>query len=345
MSSTVGGTQGAGSSTSTAVEEQRPQAGPLPSKRGEIGYVEDGHDSVTAAASSDNVSMHSRHPADRSREPSPENRSSSGNNSSGDAQPGDSAMPGSGSGDSGSMRKKKRTVYKLGGVYVTTLLRCIVQILFLGGTIVAWVIVARHIGSLNLNGDSSQDNDDSNQNDDNNNSGLTNNTGTIFVYVAFGIAVLGQLLFLERCVYLMRAQRYMFLHPGDVLPRHGRGIPGTSLNMPFTPWNRAPLPTYAAALAQTGHGTGDVDDNLTAIPPPPAYGNTRGSTLLLAGNHRRSLRDRLPGLQEIPSSRPVSYASRMSQEVVADMERSQILEETLARLEDGSGSHDPAHSQ
>jgi len=34
---------------------------------------------------------------------------------------------------------------------------------------------------------------------------------------------------------------------------------------------------------ESGVGTGDVEDNRIAVAPPPAYGYTRGSTLLLAG--------------------------------------------------------------
>jgi len=52
--------------------------------------------------------------------------------------------------------------------------------------------------------------------------------------------------------------------------------------MGFAPWNRPQLPTYAAALGF--RGTGDVEDEAIARPPPPAYGNTRDSTLLLLGS-------------------------------------------------------------
>jgi len=110
----------------------------------------------------------------------------------------------------------------------------------------------------------------------------------------------------------------------------------------FSPWNRPPLPTYAAALAQSGVGTGDVEDHLIAAPPPPAYGNTRGSILLLSSFLRESLRGQRPtsgqssvdGREGENSDRPVSYVSHITRdEFVEDAERSRRLDETLSRLE------------
>ena len=127
--------------------------------------------------------------------------------------------------------------------------------------------------------------------------------------------------------------------------------------MGFAPWNRPPLPTYAAALAANGLGTGDVEDNIIAVPPPPAYGNTRGSTLLLAGfmpenlraqrsrervrsvgTVRGSLASRMTRMTSLTSrsSRPVSYRSHDSAwEERLDANRAMVLEETLAKLEVG----------
>ena len=123
----------------------------------------------------------------------------------------------------------------------------------------------------------------------------------------------------------------------------------------FAPWNRPPLPTYAAAIAQSGVGTGDVEDNIIAIPPPPAYGNTRGSTLLLQGFLSDALRAQRPrssgsmqswvnvrrseGLRggEDEQDRPKSYVSTDSEwEARLDADRALVLEETLARLEEGN---------
>ena len=113
---------------------------------------------------------------------------------------------------------------------------------------------------------------------------------------------------------------------------------GLAPAMGFTPWNRPPLPTYAAALAQSGYGTGDVEDNLIAQPPPPAYGNTRDSTLLLsAAQPDRNAQFRPRMIETIPESRPVSYMTiDVHREEREDAARARMLEETLARLEDNS---------
>ena len=94
-------------------------------------------------------------------------------------------------------------------------------------------------------------------------------------------------------------------------------------------------------------GTGDVEDNIIAVPPPPAYGNTRGSTLLLSGfisdTLRAQRRERLRAAgrnsgsirSSMMSSRPVSYASHDGEwEERQDASRAARLEETLARLEE-----------
>ncbi len=113
------------------------------------------------------------------------------------------------------------------------------------------------------------------------------------------------------------------------------------------------LPTYAAALAQSGLGTGDVEDNLIAIPPPPAYGNTRGSTLLLRGFLRNSLREAVTSRDSQHrmsvfsqrSSRPVSYHSQDGDAAErSDAARAMRLAETLQQLEEGNGSED-SHSR
>ncbi|KAF8908860.1 hypothetical protein CPB84DRAFT_1766170, partial [Gymnopilus junonius] len=165
-----------------------------------------------------------------------------------------------------------------------------------------------------------------------------NLSSTVFVHVVFVIVVIFQLVFLERRLFRLRAERYSHIHPGEILPRH-RTIPlASDTGIAFAPWNRPPLPTYAAALAQSGVGTGDVEDHLIAAPPPPAYGNTRGSTLLLQGYLRDSLRvQRPPSVHsthsQVPDERPMSYVSRDEEwETIQDADRALRLEETLSRL-------------
>ena len=110
---------------------------------------------------------------------------------------------------------------------------------------------------------------------------------------------------------------------------------------------------YAAVLIESGVGTGDVEDNHIAIVPPPAYGNTRGSTLLLAGfvsaefqqqaRLAREARGERSSMTTVASaesnkssdkSRPMSYVTVDSEwNARCDMNRATYLAETLARLE------------
>lgn len=104
---------------------------------------------------------------------------------------------------------------------------------------------------------------------------------------------------------------------------------------------------------ESGVGTGDVEDNHIAVAPPPAYGHTRGSTLLLAGfisselqeqsrraREARGERSSLATVASIESnktsnkSRPMSYVTVDSEwDARCDMSRATYLAETLARLE------------
>jgi hypothetical protein len=217
---------------------------------------------------------------------------------------------------------------------MVSLLVFALQLLLLGATVAGWIIATVFVNKK-LQGSSQGQN-------------LQISSSTTFVHVAFVIAVLVELVFLERRVFHLRAERYCYLHPGEVLPAAIRRTSSTSitrgLGMGFAPWNRPSLPTYAAALAQNGYGTGDVEDQLIAAPPPPAYGHTRGSTLLLSGFLRDSLRAQRPSSQGSdmtqhaagtePNGRPMSYSSRdEAWGEAGNEERSRRLEETLATLE------------
>lgn len=308
------------SATSNLPEGSHTEAGPLPSKRGEIGYVEN-----TDEGGSDSGSIHSetalpaRHPADRdvpAISPTTPNAPATLNTL---VSPSSTTLDSS----TDSTKKKKRVLHffnskatTFGGFRVATLLAFLIQLIFFGGTITGWAIAIKHLTRQSASG-----------------LGPSN----IFLHVIFGIAVLGQLLFIERRIFRLRAERYSHIHPGQILPssRH-QFVPNPSIA--FGPWNRPPLPTYAAALAQSGVGTGDVEDHLIAAPPPPAYGNTRGSTMLLTGFLRDSLRAQRPVSESSHMSqrdeRPISYVSRDEQwEEIQDAERARQLEDTLTRLE------------
>lgn len=343
----------ASSSTSSMADapEIRPQAGPLPRKRGEIGYRESLHTAsegeISHQNAQDDSQLLSRHPADHVPSPASPSSPSSRAAQQTSATPAPNAPPSSpsSSSDRSSMRKggfgPNFLKAKIGGISITTLIRLGLQLALLGGTIAAWVIITERLGKVN--------NDSANGDDLPTISG----SGSIFIHVTFGIAVLGQLLFLERCVYYMRAQRYAYKHPGAVLPTHNRVGGRSGTGMGFAPWNRPSLPTYAAALQLSGVGTGDVEDSAIAIPPPPAYGNTRGSTLILAGFLRNSLREairlenrdsqaddgrsRRSSTQNSLQGRPISYRSTDEEwEERCDAERALRLAETLERLENNS---------
>ncbi|KAL0960781.1 hypothetical protein HGRIS_005802 [Hohenbuehelia grisea] len=317
----------------TGEEEKRPpQAGPLPSKRGEIGFMAGVHLERPRSAHIEQQ-MPERHPADR-RSPSP----TAGNDSElTSTTPRNNPTPATSTTDASSISKKKRILHffkgsrlpSYGGLRLTTLLIFFGQICLIAGTITAWVVAVRRVKpGANQTGPQMQ-----------------GTSSFIFVHVVFAIATLGQLLFLERRVFRLRAERYMYLHPGAILPTsyHGMDSNIDPAIIALSPWNRPPLPTYAAALQQSGAGTGDVEDHMIAAPPPPAYGNTRGSTLLLSGFLRQSLRAQRPlsvhsqrsvERSIAPGERPVSYASQDGQwEEICDAERARRLEQTLSRLE------------
>jgi len=327
--------------------ESRPQAGPLPRKRGEIGFreslhVEEGSSGGGRSLSpSQDVDMPERHPADTAL---PETVTQPANVSS----PTATERPATPTASSIQKHPKKtflsffnvRTILnkiKFAGIPLILYLRLIVQLSLMGATLAGWIILTNRLSKSDRSFD-----------DASGDGGAATMSGsvTIFVHVTFAIGFIGQLIFLERCIFLMRAQRYLSKNPGAILPTHGRSLAvGTTTNnigLGFAPWNRPALPTYAAALAQNGQGTGDVEDTAISVPPPPAYGNVRGSTLLLRGvlrdsQLRRSRVDDIDedGESDRRSSRPVSYRSHDGE---SEDRRVQSHQASLQRLEEGSRS-------
>ncbi|TEB40049.1 hypothetical protein FA13DRAFT_49790 [Coprinellus micaceus] len=308
-------------------DDIRQQAGPLPSKRGEIGFVEGVH-VQTPTRQEFAINLPARHPADRGNEetvavpltPAPNGTFENG-------QPTSNAAPSTPSQpqtqpepeDKGLAvllfaKLRPKPIKVVQGIRLSTLLAFLAQFLVFTGCIIAWVFTANKLASLAQNGGK-----------------VPGGIGSaVFLHVIFAFAVIGQLIFLERRVYRMRAERYAHLHPGEMLPRYrDRSQPGGDISFAFAPWNRPPLPTYAAVLAQSGLGTGDVDDHLIAVPPPPAYGNTRGSTLLLSGFLRDSLRAQRPPSVHSDLERGGEGGSSGN----AEVNREGHLQQTLARLE------------
>ncbi len=316
----------------------RVEADPLPSKRGEIGFREPEHVPDTSNSQPE-VALPARHPADRDAPPA-----------NADASP-DSSTAATNNSDTASMRtnnsvaksilsklkpKKDPTIR---GIRSSSILIFVAQILIFIGTIAGWALLTNHLSHSNKPADTP---------------GVGISTTQIFLHVVFAIASLAQLVFVERSIYHMRAQRWAHIH-GPGLPMHGsRGErPTSAMGIGFAPWNRPPLPTYAAALAQSGVGTGDVEDSAIAMPPPPEYGNTRGSQLLLSGMLTDSMREQRAQARaqaiaranagetgsvrgSWASERPLSYVSRDEEwEERRDAGRAVILEQTLARLDTG----------
>lgn len=305
------------------------EAGPLPRKRGEIGYTDELHSTSEEEhnESTSDVVLPARHPADHIPDrsstilPPPSARllpQRLSTNSS--APPAIVPVPSSveimpAETQKGLLRLWKCRRIIRGGFQLNTFILFTLQLITVLLTLSGWALSVHFLRK-----------------------GTGGESGSIFLHIVFAVLTLGQLLFLERRLFRLRAERYMHIHPGEMLPsaRFQRRL-GSDPSFAFSPWNRPPLPTYAAALAESGVGTGDVEDHLIAAPPPPAYGNTRGSTMLLQGYLRNSLRAQRPNSQESswsPISRPVSYRSRDEQwEAVEDAERARRLEETLATLE------------
>lgn len=326
-------------SHSTSTSTERPEADPLPPKIGERGYVPTSIPEMTQSSPQDErVVLPARHPADHDAEPTP----APGNNA---PPPATNSTPTPN--QASSIRKSWKQRLSLGGISPLTLARIVILLIFLAATSAAWGIIIIHFSAAkaiasNPSGDGSSDNGY-----DGFNSPAF--SSVVIVHISFTIVILVELLFLERSIFHARAERYLY--------KNGMQRGGANASMGIAPWNRPPLPTYAAALAEIGVGTGDVEDNMIAIAPPPAYGNYRGSTLILAGALRESLirslnrssqqsensaqrqPDQVPSpreLEEGRGSRPISYDAS---EEADNAKRARELEAALARLETNNNSN------
>jgi hypothetical protein len=91
-----------------------------------------------------------------------------------------------------------------------------------------------------------------------------------------------------------------------------------------------------------------VEDVEIAQPPPPAYGQTRGSTLILAGFLRNSLRAQAREYEQnrvstmsVRNDRPISFVSQDEEwEVRRDADRACRIEEALSALENQRGQRE-----
>jgi hypothetical protein len=336
----------ASSSYTTLTHEVRPQAGPIPSKRGEIGFVEGVHELVQEPSQTiDQAPLPARHPAD-TRVPTPVqdplNEAPSPSGTFRAPSVGGSITD---FGKRSFLRHKRLPIFM--GIQFATLVLLGAQLALFLGTIIGWVFAAIALsGNSTSNAPPVGDGPAINGPADN---GSTPQGGSsashIFIHVAFAILALGELVLIERRIFRVRAERYAFKHPGEMLPTSLQRGHSANASMPVAPWSRPPLPTYAAALASSGVGTGDVEDVEIAQPPPPAYGQTRGSTLILAGFLRNSLRAQAREYERnrvstmsVRNDRPISFVSQDEEwEVRRDADRARRIEEALSALENARG--------
>jgi len=293
---------------SNGAESPRPQADPLPSKRGEIGYIENVEPSKNIL-----------HPLDLYDLPTnsvdriPPSPISPNAVIIPPAQSEIVTYPSSDqSSSTASITKpngmldffKPQGPPALGGLRLYTLVISAVLLILLGGTVTAWVFASKHLAIIA---------------EQNHQTLFGLLPTTIPVYIIFIFIILLQLSHLERLLFRLRGERYAYVHRGEIIPRH-RNIPRSSIDSTFAPWNYSP---YAAALSQNRIATGDVEDHIIAGSPPPAYDNTVGRLSRESG-----------------TGRPPSYVSRDEQrDQVQNLERVQRLEETADRLEPPSAAH------
>jgi len=309
---------------SNGVESPRPQADPLPSKRGEIGYIEAAAPPIDILHTLNEHDLPTRHSFDRNRSPVaviPPAQSEDVSCPSIVSSPSIVSCPSSDQlSTTASITKsngmldffKPQGPPAFGGIRLYTLVIFAVQLSLLGGTVVIWVLVSKRRAITGKEKDHQTPFEQST---------------IIPVHIVFIVVILVQLVLLERLFFRLREERYGFVHHGETLPRD-RDIPRSaaesSMTLAFAPWNHPSLPTYAAALSQSGVATGDVEDHLIAGSPPPAYDNTRGSTSVFPRN----------SLGRESGTGRLSYVSRDEQRVqVQNAESLRRLEETMDRLE------------
>jgi len=303
--------------------QSRPQADPLPSKRGEIGYIEavDSEPPTDILHTLNLYDLPTRLSVDRNPSPivsthaviipPPHSEVATCPRSDQLSSTASITKP------NGMLDFfKPQGPPALGGLRLYTLIIFAVQLTLLAGTVTGWVFASKRLSVMAEKDDQSS----------------FIYPPTIPVYIVFTIVILLQLVYLERFLSRLRDERYNHLHHGEILPIH-RSILRSSVASVFAPWNHPPLPTYAAALLQSGAATGDVEDHIIAPSPPPAYDHTRGTPLLSGFSQNSQSRESGTGGRR-------SYVSRDEQrDQIQNAERVRQLEETMNRLEPPSAAY------
>lgn len=212
------------SSSSTVSSEAatvRPQADPLPAKRGEIGYREslDGPAPSNAEpgpeVTAHQIAIPARHPADREQPPAPPIANASSGQPSPESPP-SSRLP-----------LSFRPRLSKHGVRTSTIFLLVTQGSLLLLTIALWVILARLILPT-VDG------------------GKQMAIG-VPIHTTFIICTLIQAVLLERVFFRYRAERYAMLHPGEIVPDLFNRGERVSTRLALAPWNRPPLPTVSSS--------------------------------------------------------------------------------------------------
>lgn len=96
------------------------------------------------------------------------------------------------------------------GCLPSWIVKLLLSIFLLAGTGVGWAFSIIMLRKSSQNIDPKQDD-----------TGFSGSNSQIFVHVAFGVVALAQLVLLERLTFRVRAERYAFKHPGEMLRRGG----------------------------------------------------------------------------------------------------------------------------
>ena len=318
--------------STNGVESPPLQADPLPSKRGEIGYIEAAEslesptDILHTLNEHDLPTRHSVESVDRNHSPiSPDAAATPPAQSEIVTYPSSDQLSSSASITTSKPNRmldffKPQGPPVFGGLRFYSLVIFALHLTLLGGSITAWVFASKY-SALPA------------EKDHQTLFGHPSTFRNISVHIIFTAIILAQLVLLARPLFRLRGERYNYIHHGEIVPCH-RNILRSSITSASAPWNHPSLPTYTVVLSQGGVATGDVEDHIIARPPPPAYNDTRGSILVLSGFSRNSLS------RESGTDGPLSYVSRDEQrDQVQNAERVRRLEETMDRLEPPSAAY------